>query len=114
MSSQCSMCSSHGMHKEHWFFTFSTSLLDAAKTTNFKIGKPNYRFWEKPHQAATKKVVLGQAKHPLSSFEEQALAYSPFYDNTKYFHHLLSRCKCLMVNIYMLENIYGTDEYVLF
>ena len=37
MSSQCSMRTSHKMHKEHWLFSFSTSLLDATKTTIFKI-----------------------------------------------------------------------------
>lgn len=37
---------SHRMHKGHWLFTFSTSLLDVTKTTILKIGKPNYQFLE--------------------------------------------------------------------
>lgn len=67
MTSQCSMRSSHRMHKEHWLFSFSTSLLDATKTTIFKIGKPNYRFSENLIRLPLQKKFLDKAKHPWSS-----------------------------------------------
>lgn len=78
MSSQCSMRTSHKMHKEHWLFSFSTSLLDATKTTIFKIGKPNYRFFEnrirQPLQKEFlyKSSILGVPR--LIALGEQALA----------------------------------------
>ncbi len=78
MSSQCSMRSSHGTHKEHWLFTFPTSYLDAAKTTILKIGKPNYRFFENrirlplQKEFLYKSSILGVPR--LIAFGEQALA----------------------------------------
>ena len=77
MSSQCSMRTSHKMHKEHWLFSFSTSLLDATKTTIFKIGKPNYRFFENrirlplQKEFLCKPSILGVPR--LIAFVEQAL-----------------------------------------
>gem|GEM_PF-2887912 len=70
MSSQCSMRTSHKMHKEHWFFTFPTSYLDATKTTIFKIGKPNYRFSENRIRLPLQKKFLDKAKHLWSSSAE--------------------------------------------
>lgn len=77
MSSQCSMQSSHKMHKEHWLFTFPTSLLDAAKTTILKsvsliTGFENRIRLPLQKEFLYKSSILGVPR--LSTFGEQALA----------------------------------------